>query len=203
MDGERHYQAYGKDDKREHGVAVCLRKSVHVEFENVDWGNERMIAIDCKIAGVKFRICSAYAPQNGRPLSEKSVFYHDLEKFIVAKDCHRKLILLGDFNSFCSAFHVNCNFTGKSIDQLGEYESHESGDLFIDFMTKLKLGSLATCFDHKWSHRATHYNNNGQTTRVYDHIISADWLRKFTRDCRVRNGMQISSILWYNLVQID
>ena len=189
------YEVYysGKSEKREHGVAICLMTSVHVEFEGVEWGNERMIAVDCRIAGNKFRVISAYAPQNGRPTAEKSDFYHELEKLIVCKDRHRKPLLLGDFNSFCSAFHGNCNFSGKHVDQLGDYESHESGDLFIDFCEKMGLSSLATFFDHKWTHRATHYNNNGLTVRVYDHVLASDWLRKFTRDCRVRNNVQTGS----------
>ena len=52
----------GKSDNREHGVAICLQ-SAHVLFENVEWGNERMIAVDCRIGGEQIqgfeRICTA------------------------------------------------------------------------------------------------------------------------------------------------
>ena len=183
----------GKDLVREHGVAICLRKGPHVEFESVEYISERLILVDCRIAGVKFRVVSAYAPQNGRDLTEKSAFYHDLEKIIVSKDCHRKLLLLGDFNAFCTAFHKKCNFSGDNIEELGEFETHESGELFLEFCVANKLSSLATFFEHQWTHRATHYNNNGQTVRVYDHILCSGWLRKFTTDCRVRNGVSIDS----------
>ena len=183
----------GKDLIREHGVAICLKRGAHVEFENVEYISERLIVVDCRIAGVKFRVCSAYAPQNGRDLTEKSAFYHDLEKIIVSKDCHRKLLLLGDFNAFCTAFHKKCNFSGDNIDDLGEFETHESGELFLEFCVANKLSNLATFFEHKWTHRATHYNNNGQTVRVYDFILSSSWLRKFTTDCRVRNGVSVAS----------
>ena len=185
----------GKDGKKEYGVAICLKRSRHVEFERVEYGNDRMMAVDARIAGVKFRIVSCYAPQNGRSLSEKTQFYHDLEKLIVSKECHRKLLLLGDFNSFCSSFHRNCNFTGKNIDELSEYESHESGDMFIDFCIQHKLGSLATFYQHSWLHRATHYNNNDLTVRVYDHLVCSEWLRKFTLDCRVRNNIHKSQTI--------
>ena len=183
----------GRETSREHGVAICLKRSIHIEVEHVEWVNERLIAVDCRIAGVKFRVVSAYAPQNGRDVAEKTAFYHELEQLICSKDCHRKVLLLGDFNAYCSAFHEKCNFSGHDVDSLGEYESHESGELFLDFLMENKMGSLASYFQHKWLHTATHYNNNGSTVRVYDFIVCSDWLRKFTLDCRVRNNVSIDS----------
>ena len=61
------YDVYysGKELTKEHGVAICLKKSRHVEFENCEWIDERLISVDCRIAGVKLRVVSAYAPQNG------------------------------------------------------------------------------------------------------------------------------------------
>ena len=183
----------GKEASREHGVAICLKKSMHIEVEHVEWVNERLIAVDCRVAGVKFRVVSAYAPQNGRDLAEKTAFYHELEQLICTKDCHRKILLLGDFNAYCTAFNEKCNFSGHDVDSLGEYESHESGELFLEFLMENKLGSLASFFQHKWLHTATHYNNNGSTVRVYDFIVCSGWLRKFTLDCRVRNNVSIDS----------
>ena len=189
------YDVYycGKELTREHGVAILLKKSRHLEFESCEWIDERLISVDCRVAGVKLRVISAYAPQNGRTLEEKTAFYHNLEKLIVSKDCHRKLLLLGDFNAFCSVFHDKCNFSGNGDDDLGEYEAHESGELFLEFLIENRLSSLATWFDHRWNHRATHYNNNGETVRVYDFILTSSWLRKFTTDCRVRNNVSIDS----------
>ena len=126
-------------------------------------------------------------------MEEKTGFYHNLEKLIVSKDCHRKLLLLGDFNAFCSVFHTKSNFSGNGDDDLGDFEAHESGELFLEFCIENRLNSLATWFEHRWHHRATHYNNNGETVRVYDFILTADWLRKFTTDCRVRNNVSIDS----------
>ena len=79
------------------------------------------------------------------------------------------------------------------MDDLGDFEAHESGELFLEFCIENRLNSLATWFEHRWHHRATHYNNNGETVRVYDFILTADWLRKFTTDCRVRNNVSIDS----------
>jgi len=170
-------------------VLVCK----HVQIEATDKISARLMTVDFMVSGVKMRIVNCYAPTNTYSLGVKDEFYQDLENCCKIKSgSKRKLLAMGDFNAFCSIFHEKCDFNGN-LQQLDAYECSESGQMFLDFCEQEKLGSLASFFHHKFCQRATFYSNDGRTVRTYDHILTSSWLRKYTRDCRVRNSVNIDN----------
>ena len=176
-----------------HGVAVCVRESGHMKIENYELVSNRLMSVDLEVCGTKLKVVSAYAPTNKYAIATKEAFYRSLEKISACRVKEkRKLVLCGDFNGYASIFDKKCDFSGNLTD-LGDYKSTESGDLLLDFISDQKLSSLATFFDHKYIQRATFYSNDKRTVRVLDHVLCHKWVRKHTRDCRVRNSIRIDS----------
>ena len=193
VDGVKWTIIWSGGDSRMHGVAMCFKASSRVKIGEFQQVSERILSVDCEISGVKLRILNSYAPTNSYSLNYKESFYQELVKCsVIEPDSKRKLIGLGDFNSFVSSMHEKCNFDGN-IDNLDSYDSTESGQLFLDYCAETKLGSLSTFYTHKWAQRATYYSCNKTTVRVYDHILAGPWIRKFTTDCRVRNSINVFS----------
>ena len=176
-----------------HGVAICVRESKYVEIGGFECFSNRMMSVDMEICGTRLKVISAYAPTNKYAIATKESFYRDLMKLSSCKAKEkRKLILMGDFNGFVSFFNKKCDFTGDST-SFDNYDSTESGDELLKFCSDANLGSLASSFDHKFCQRASWYSNDGRTVRVLDHILCKNWVKKHTRDCRIRNSIQIDS----------
>ena len=176
-----------------HGVAVCVRECSYIKIENYDLFSNRLMSVDLEVCGTRLKVVNAYAPTNNYAISTKEAFYRNLEKLSECKAKEkRKLAIFGDFNGYVSLFDRKCNFSGKAPD-LGEYKSTESGDLFLEFCSDMKICSLASHFDHKFSQRASWYSNDKRTVRVLDHVLCHKWVRKHTRDCRIRNSIKIDS----------
>ena len=193
VDGVEWSVIYSGGDKRSNGVCVCFKVSKYLKIEESEKISDRMMAVNYTISGVKMRLVNCYAPTNKYSLGEKQCFYEDLENVSKIKaGSKRKLMICGDFNSYCTVFHHKSDFDGNLLN-LNEYESTESGQLFLDFCGELKLGSLASFFSHKWVQRATFYSNDQRTVRVYDHLLGSAWIRKHTTDARVRNNINIDS----------
>ena len=50
------------------------------------------------------------------------------------------------------------------------------------------MSVLNTWFNHKLCRRITWHSPDGKTKKVYDFILSCNWIRKFTKNCRVYNS---------------
>lgn len=194
VEGKSWVISWSGADTKMHGVAICYVESNHLKIDQQpEQISPRLIALNMDVAGTKLRLVSAYAPTNTYSMAQKEVFYAELIDLAKIKSkTKRKLAVFGDFNGFCSAFDSDCRFSGEICD-LGEYQSTESGDQFLEFCSNMKLSTLASFFKHRFLHRATFYSNDQRTIRVYDHCLTHDWIRRYTTDCRVRNGVRADS----------
>ena len=183
--------------KKQHGVAMCFRMCEkyknRIEITSFEQISDRLLVVDCSVSGTKLRIISAYAPTNCYTLNQKEAFYENLLKIsVISHESKRKILTMGDFNGFVSILNERCCFDGN-LEKLDQYDSTESGQLFLDHCFEANLGSLNTFYTHKWHQRCTFYSNDGRTNRVYDHVLAGPWIRKFTTDCRIRNSIKIDS----------
>ena len=86
----------GKKKRREAGVAILIRQCPEVMFDEPDFTDPRLIAINIQIRGFKIRIVNVYAPTNcDGSETEKDAFYRLLKKSCVKQDKHQKLVVLG------------------------------------------------------------------------------------------------------------
>ena len=182
---------------RQHGVATCFRMCEkyknRIEIGGFQQISERLLTVDCSISGTLIRLVNCYAPTNCYSLTQKEIFYENLLKAAtVSHDSKRKIICMGDFNCHASILNENCCFDGN-VERLDSYECTESGQIFLDFCSDARLGVLNTFFRHKWAHRATYYSNDRRLERVYDTVLAGKWIRRFTTDTRVRNGIKVDS----------
>ena len=195
VDGIEWVIIWSGGSSRQHGVATCFRMcdkyKNRIEIGGFQQISDRLLAVDCSISQV--RLINGYAPTHCYSLVQKEIFYENLLKLATMNQgSKRKIICLGDFNSYASVLHENCCFDGN-LERLDSYESTESGQLFLDFCADAKLSVLNTFFRHKWSNRATYYSIDGRLERVYDTILAGRWIRRFTTDTRVRNGINVDS----------
>ena len=97
---------YSGGEQARHGVAFLLEPSIAQFVEKVIPINERLIGVDLKlIDGVS--IIQVYAPQQGRPTTEKNEFYQELHGPMDEIKYSENAILCGDFNGYVGCERLN------------------------------------------------------------------------------------------------
>ena len=96
----------GYKKKREYGVAIAVRSKKQIVIEDVCQVSLSLMYIECRCYVMKLRVVSAYAPQEGRPESEKNSFYKQLNDTCKVNKGFQ-LVLAGDMNAtaeYCVSF---------------------------------------------------------------------------------------------------
>ena len=178
----------GLQRKRQHGVAIAIRKNSNIIIETIHYCSARLMAADLTIKGCKVRIVSCYAPVLKAAFSTKQNFYREMSR-LCRTEKNRKLLIQGDFNAEPQICRSHSNFEGgkSSVDE-GTNQSNENAMLFIQFCHSNELSILNTWFEHPIKHRVTWHHPNGFTKKVYDYSLSRSWLRQHVLDVRVRNS---------------
>ena len=102
------YGGVGKRKKREYGVSIAVRSKKQIVIEDICQVSPRLMYIECRCYGMKLRVVSAYASQEGRPESEKNSFYEQLNDTCKVNKGFQ-LVLAGDMNAtaeYCVSFVV-------------------------------------------------------------------------------------------------
>ena len=141
---------------------------------------------DITISGLSIKIVAAYGPTEARSDGLKAQFWRDLHKAIKV-DKRQQLLLMGDLNSTTTLTSrpQPTHFHGQTVFD----ESHNNnGERLVDFIYQTQLTLLNTCFRHKPKHKYTWYSADRKTRKTLDYVITADFMKSFCLDVRVRNG---------------
>ena len=64
----------------------------------------------------------------------KQLFYRSFRTLVETKsECHRKPLVLGDFNAYCSLLKTNSYFLGHTLPSIPYYSASENGQLLLVF----------------------------------------------------------------------
>ena len=81
-----------------------IRKCKDLIFEEPDFADPRIMALNIEIKGFKARVVSAYAPTDcDGSIHQKDSFYRELKKACKKQNKHQKLFINGDFNATTAA----------------------------------------------------------------------------------------------------
>ena len=81
----------GLQRKRQHGVAIAIRKNPNIIIETIHYCSARLMAADVTIKGCKIRFVSCYAPTLKTAFSTKQNFYRELSH-LSRTEKNRKLL---------------------------------------------------------------------------------------------------------------
>ena len=138
--------------------------------------------VECRCYGMKLRVVCAYAPQEGRPVSEKANFYKQLSDSCKVNKGYQ-LVIAGDMNAtakYCVSF-----VGGKKCEIVN---ANDNANRFWDFLIQKELALVNTWFEHRKLHKDTWYSNAGNCSKTLDYISMSKWLMQNTIDCRVRTS---------------
>ena len=145
----------GLQRKRQHGVAIAIRKNPNIIIETIHYCSARLMAADVTIKGCKVRIVSCYASTLKTAFSTKQNFYRELSH-LSRTEKNRKRLVQGDFNAEPQICRSHSNFQGgKSFVDEGTNQSNENVMLFIQFCHSNELSIRNTWFEHPTKHRVT------------------------------------------------
>ena len=150
-------------------------------MENFNPISERVISVDLSCNGFKIRLINCYGPTENGKEHMKTKFRKDVAKASCALDKDRKIIYAGDFNATLKA-------TNLSSDHLSPYTANNNGEFLVDLIRQKGLTLFNTWFQHKDSHKITWHSNDKKTKKCLDWFLGSNFLRKFCKDVRVRNG---------------
>ena len=173
--------------KRQHGVAIAIKVENGVEIEEV-----LPVSNCCKryyswmLTSNHLLLCSNWE----RLYLFEKPFYNKLNKQFVCEKT-RKVICLGDFNATSSATLYNSSLRENTL--IDDLVVNDNGLCFHEFFNRNRLSVLNTWFTHKKCRRITWHSPDGVTKKVYDFVLSCNWLRQYIWNCRVYNSFDIDS----------
>ena len=106
----------GHKKRRDAGVGILIKICDDISFEEPDFSNPRLMALNIQVNGFRIRLVNAYAPTNcDGSDTQKDIFYRMLRKACKKQYQHQKLIVNGDFNATTSVSLKQCYFDGKKL----------------------------------------------------------------------------------------
>ena len=172
----------GKKKRREAGVAILIRQCPEVTFEEPDFTDPRLIAINIQIRGFKLRIVNVYAPTNcDGSETEKDAFYRLLKKSCVKQNKHQKLVVLGDFNATTAVPLEKNDFDGRQI--INDPICNDNGARLKSFCREYRLCMSQTYFDHPKDKRYTWHNGNNTIKKVLDYVLVEHFVQNYVEEC--------------------
>ena len=184
----------GKKKRREAGVAILIRQCPEVMFDEPDFTDPRLIAINIQIRGFKMRIVNVYAPTNcDGSETEKDAFYRLLKKSCVKQDKHQKLVVLGDFNATTAVPLEKNDFDGRQI--INDPICNDNGARLKSFCREYRLCMSQTYFDHPKDKRYTWHNGNNTIKKVLDYVLVEHFVQNYVEECTADDSMTLTVII--------
>ena len=165
------------------GVGFLLAEKWAGSVFDVQRPSDRIILLKLIIGKTVYAFISVYAPQSGRPVTEKDHYYDQLNAVVAKIPLNEVLIPGGDWNG-----HVGS--TADGFDEVhggfGYGERNEEGGRLLDFAVAHDLVIGNTWFKKRLNHLIT-YESGDHSTQV-DYILFRRSLRKLIQDVKVIPG---------------
>ena len=126
---------------KRYGVGIAVRNNPNITIDGIINCTPRIMAADLTIKGCKVRVVSCHAPILKTALSTKQSFYRDLSK-ISKLENHRKLLVMGDFNSEPLFCRRHSRFDGRRPIEDDSNITNENVMLFLSYCRNNQLSIL-------------------------------------------------------------
>ena len=182
----------GQKKRRDAGVGVLIKKDKGVTFDDPDFANPRIMAINIYIRGFKLRVVTAYAPTNCDVNdNKKDTFYRDLKKACTKQHQHQKILVNGDFNATTAVSLQQTYYDGKVA--IADAICNDNGTRLKSFCKQMKLCMSQTYFNHPLENRYTWKSGDGITKKVIDYVLVETFTQQFIQDCSVNQHFDAES----------
>ena len=142
----------------------------------------RILAVSCQLGGLHVEILVGYALQAGRPASEISLWWHDVEQTMAQVPQEESIIFLGDLN--CKVGSVTCEGIG---DYAADFEDI-GGECFRQVCTRFSLIVPST-----WDA----YHNGTVTLSAVPEALPRGWtILQLTVDARQESSRRMLLQTW-------
>ena len=139
----------GQKKRRDKGVGILIRKCKDLIFEEPDFADPRIMALNIEIKGFKTRVVSAYATTDcDGSIHQKYSFYRELKKACKKQNNHQKLFINGDFNATTAASLNQTYYDSKKA--IEDPICNENGMRLKGFCKQLNLCMTQTFLDIDW-----------------------------------------------------
>ena len=164
-----------------HGVGLLVADRWIEKVLEVRHVSERLMVVRVIVGRTVLILISAYAPQAGRPMSEKEEFFTLLGKIVSEIDDGEKLLIGGDWNG-----HVGAGVEGFEgvHGGFGFGKRNVEGEMILEFADAWNLVVANTWFK-KNEGRLITYEIPGKCRTVIDYILIRKSDRKLIRDVKV------------------
>ena len=144
--------------------------------------NDRLMVVRVNVGKWILNLVSAYAPQSGRPMTEKENFYLGLAKTLndLGKRQGEMAVVCGDFNG-----HVGERTEGYEGVHGGKGfgKRNEEGEMLLEFAGAHQLSVMNTWFDKSDSRKITY--ESGEHRTVVDYVMVSRSERSAVTDVTV------------------
>ena len=128
----------GQKKRRDAGVGILIRECPDVTFDEPDFTNPRLMAMNIQVRGFKIRMVNVYSPTNcDGSENEKDAFYRMLKKACNKQNKHQKLVVVGDFNATTAVSLDRNYFDGQQI--INDLICNDNGSRLKSVCRELRL----------------------------------------------------------------
>ena len=172
----------GNDDKTG-GVGILVKEELCEKVVEVRRRCDRVMGIGLVFGEEVVRVICAYAPQSGKPDSDKELFYEEMAREWSMANANEMVLGLGDFNG-----HVGkCSEGFEGIHGgYGIGKRNVEGRMLLDFCVQKEL-CVANTWYKKRDERKVTYSSGGNDTEI-DFVLVGKEKRKYLRDVKVIPG---------------
>ena len=171
------------------GISV---KELYKKVVEVRRRCDRVMGIGLVFEEEVVRVICAYAPQSGKPDSEKELFYEEMAREWSMANANEMVLGLGDFNGHAG----KCAEGFEGIHGgYGIGKRNVEGRMLLDFCVQKELCVANTWY--KRDERKVTYSSGGNDTEI-DFVLVGKENRKYLRDVKVIPGE-----LQHRLVVVD
>ena len=182
----------GHKKRRDAGVGILIKICDDISFEDPDFSNPRLMALNIQVNGFRIRLVNAYAPTNcDGSDTQKDIFYRMLRKACKKQYQHQKLIVNGDFNATTSVSLKQCYFDGKKI--VDDTLCNDNGCRIKSICRELELCMTQTFFEYPIEERYTWYSGDKRTKKVLDYVLVEPFVQSYVNDCYVSSDYHFES----------
>ena len=182
----------GYKKRRMAGVGILIKLEPGITYDEPDFNDPRIMAVNMIIHGFKIRVVSCYSPTNvSESESAKDDFYRKLKTSCNSCPKNYKLIVTGDFNAETSIVYRKTNFdcTNFMEDEL----CNNNGQRLKSFARHFKLSFAQSFFEHSMPKRYTWYSCDGITKKILDYVLNQRFINQYITNCCVRAEFEFNS----------
>ena len=182
----------GQKKRREAGVGILIKDCSEITFDEPDFTNPRLMAINIQVRGFRIRMVNVYLLTNcDGSDNEKDTFYRVLKKLCNKHHKSQKLVVLGHFNATTAISLGKNHFDGQQV--MNDPICNDNGSRLKGFCRELRLCMSQTYYEHSKEQRYTWRSCDGSTKKVLDYVLVEPFVQNYVQECKAEENYDFDS----------